>query len=244
MGKTFPFKENRAVLLNGIKDGVPIGLGYFAVSFSLGIAAKAVGLTPGQGFLVSALCMASAGEYIGFTMIVGGATLLETAVATLIINARYLLMSCSLSQKMDPSMHMGHRLITGYYITDEIYGASISRPGIFNPWYTYGLVIPAVPGWSFGTMLGVIAGNMLPLRVVSAFSVMLYGMFIAIVIPAAHKDKVVLGVVAASFVLSGLAQFVPFFTSMSEGTKIIILTLVIASAAAVLFPRDDAEEEM
>lgn len=243
MGKSFPFKQNIQVFKSGLKDGVPIGLGYFAVSFSLGIAAKHAGLTAGQGFLVSAMCMASAGEYVGFTMIAGGASLLETAVATLIINARYLLMSCSLSQKMDPGMHMGHRLITGYYVTDEIFGASISRPGVFNPWYTYGLVVPAVPGWSFGTMLGIMAGNMLPVRVVSAFSVMLYGMFIAIVMPAARKDKAVLGVVAASFALSGIAQFVPLFSTMSEGTKIIVLTIVIASAAAVLFPRDDSEEE-
>lgn len=243
MAVKFPFKENKTVFRDGIRDGVPIGLGYFAVAFSLGIAAKAVGLTAGQGFLVSALCMASAGEYIGFTMIAGGASLLETAVATLIINARYLLMSCSLSQKMAPSMHMGHRLVTGYYITDEIFGASINRQGVFNPWYTYGLVVPAVPGWSFGTMFGVIAGNMLPLRVVSAFSVMLYGMFIAIVIPAAKKDKAVLGVVAVSFALSGLSQFLPLISAMSEGTKIIVLTVIIASAASVLFPRDDTEEE-
>ena len=243
MGITFPFKDNKSVFVNGIKDGVPIGLGYFAVSFSLGITAKAIGLTPEQGFIVSALCMASAGEYAGFTMIATGATLLETAIATLVINARYLLMSCSLSQKMDPSMAMGHRIVTGYYITDEIFGASITRPGVFNPWYTYGLIIPAVPGWSVGTMLGVIAGNMLPIRVVSAFSVMLYGMFIAIVIPAARKDKAVLGVVLVSFVLSGLTPYLPLLSAMSEGTKTIVLTVAIAAVAAALFPRDDAEEE-
>ena len=114
---------------------------------------------------------------------------------------------------------------------------------MFNPWYTYGLIIPAVPGWSIGTMLGVIAGNMLPLRVVSAFSVMLYGMFIAIVIPPARKNKAVLGVVLVSFILSGLTPYLPLLSAMSEGTKTIVLTVAIASVAALLFPRNDEDEE-
>lgn len=241
MGKKFPLQENKSVFLNGIKDGFPIGLGYFAVSFALGIAAKNAGLTAGQGFLVSAMCMASAGEYVGFTMIVTGASLMETAAATLVTNARYLLMGFSLNQKMNPDMHMGHRIITGYYITDEIFGATVSREGEFNPWYTYGLIVLAIPGWCFGTMLGVIAGNMLPVGLVSAFSVMLYGMFLAIIVPASRKDRIVLGVVAASFALSWSAPYLPLVGAMTEGTKTIVLTVVVAAVAAILFPREDEE---
>lgn len=243
MEKHFPLKENISVFKDGVRDGLPIGLGYFAVSFSLGIAARNAGLTPIQGFIVSALCMASAGEYVGFTMIATGASLVETAIATLVINARYLLMSFSLNQKMHPGMSMGHRIINGYYITDEIFGASIARQGRHNPWYTYGLIVFAVPGWSFGTMLGIIAGNMLPVNVVSALSVALYGMFIATVIPAARKDKIVLGVVIAAFLLSWVSAYLPVLCTMGEGTKTIVLTIVISAAAAVLFPREEEEEQ-
>lgn len=242
MEKCFPLKENIQVFKDGVRDGLPIGLGYFAVSFSLGIAARNAGLTPIQGFIVSAMCMASAGEYVGFTMIATGASLLETAIATLVINARYLLMSFSLNQKMYPGMSMGHRIVNGYYITDEIFGASIARPGRHNPWYTYGLIVFAVPGWSFGTMLGIIAGNILPVSVVSALSVALYGMFIATVIPAARKDKIVLGVVVAAFALSWVSAYLPLLCTMSEGTKTIVLTVVISAVAAALFPRDEEED--
>ena len=129
-----------------MRDGVPIGLGYFAVSFSLGIAAKNAGLTPFQGFLASLLCNASAGEYAGFTLIAAGATYLELAVVTLIANARYLLMSCAMSQRLDPAMPGFHRPLMAFHITDELFGIAIARPGCLNPFYSYGAVLVAAPG--------------------------------------------------------------------------------------------------
>ena len=120
---------SRQALQNGMRDGVPIGLGYFAVSFSLGIAAKNAGLTPFQGFLASLLCNASAGEYAGFTLIAAGATYLELAIVTLIANARYLLMSCAMSQRLDPAMPGFHRPLMAFHITDELFGIAIARPG-------------------------------------------------------------------------------------------------------------------
>lgn len=240
--KTYSIKQNKTTILQGFRDGIPIGLGYFAVAFSLGIAAKNAGLTPFQAFLTSALCHASAGEYAGFTVIAAAASFLEMATITLIANARYLLMSCAMSQRVDPKMPFFHRLILSFFITDELFGIAIARPGYLNPWYTYGAVLFASPCWAVGTALGALAGNLLPLRLVSAFSVALYGMFLAIFIPPARKDKIILGIVILCFVLSGLAAYLPIVSTLSEGTRTIILTLLISAGAALWFPRKNEEE--
>lgn len=220
----------------GLKDGIPIGLGYFAVSFSLGVAAKAAGLNAFQGFLASLLNNASAGEYAGFTVIAANAAYLEMALMTLIANARYLLMSCALSQRLSPEITLPHRLLMGHYVTDEIFGITIARPGKTDPFYTYGAIAVAAPCWSIGTALGVIAGNLLPVRVVSALSVALFGMFLAVIIPPARKSPVITGCVLISFLASFAGGFVPLFKDLSEGTRTIILTVIISAVAALLFP--------
>lgn len=229
-------KSNRTCLLEGIRDGFPIGLGYFAVAFSLGIAAKKAGLTAFQGFLASLLCNASAGEYVGFTLIAASATYIEIALATLVANARYLLMSCSLAQRLDPEMPFYHRFIMSFNITDELFGIAISRKGYLNPCYSYGAVITSMPLWALGTMLGVIAGNSLPERIVSALSVALYGMFLAIIIPPAKKNRIIAALIIISFVLSFACAVLPVISSLAEGTRTIILTVIISAAAAALFP--------
>ena len=134
---------DRRIFLNGMRDGVPIALGYFAVSFSLGIAARNAGLTPLQGFFASLLNNASAGEYAAFTLIAANATLFQVALITLIANARYLLMSCALAQRFAPGTPFFHRLIIAYDVTDELFGITISRPGCLNPFYTYGAILLA-----------------------------------------------------------------------------------------------------
>lgn len=227
--------------LAGVRDGVPIGLGYFAVSFSLGILAKNVGLTPLQAAVMSLLNNASAGEYMGLTVMAAGATYWEMAVATLITNARYLLMSCAMSQRMDPAAPFRHRLFMAFDITDELFGITIARPGYLSPWYMYGGMAPAIPGWAVGTALGTLAGSVLPLRVVSAFSVALYGMFIAIFIPPARKDKVIAALVALAFAASWLFSWLPGVSALSDGTRTIILTVVLSAGAAALFPRKEEE---
>ena len=237
---TKPNSDRRSVFVQGMRDGIPIGLGYLAVSFSLGIAARNAGLSPVQGFLVSLLCNASAGEYAGFTSIAAGAAYLEVVVVTLVANARYLLMSCALSQRMHPDAPLRHRLLMAYDICDEVFGITIARPGYLDPYYTYGAVVIAAPSWATGTALGVLAGNLLPLRLVSALSVALYGMFLAVIIPPARKNRVIAGLVAVCFAASfAAAQLLPM---ISEGTRTILLTVLIASAAAILFPHT-AEEE-
>lgn len=229
-------QRNFRVFRAGMRDGLPIALGYLAVSFSLGIAAKMAGLNAIQGFITSLLNNASAGEYAGFTIIAADAPYIAIAVATLVANARYLLMSSALSQRIAPGTSIIHRILLGFYTTDELFGITIARPGNVEPTYTYGAICVASPCWAIGTALGVIAGNVLPLRVVSALSVALYGMFIAIIIPPSKKSKVVAAIVAICFGASYAASKLPLISELSSGTRTIILTVVIAAAAAILFP--------
>lgn len=235
-------KENRAILRRGIIDGIPIGLGYLAVSFSLGVAARGGGITPLQGFFASLLCNTSTGEHAVFSLIGAGAALIEVALVTFIANARYLLMSFALSQKTDPKTGILHRLGMAFYITDEIFGISIARDGYLNPLYTYGAALIASPCWAAGTAIGIVAGSVLPPSVVSALGVAIYGMFIAIITPPAKKNKVVAVLIIISFLLSWLAGALPFVSQISEGTRTIILTVAISALAALLFPRKQEKE--
>lgn len=229
-------QENQSWFLRGVRDGLPIGLGYMAVAFTLGIAARNAGLTAFQATLASLLNNASAGEYAGFKVIEENAGYLAMAMMILIANARYLLMSCALAQKISPKTGLIHRLLVGFEVTDEVFGISVAVPGMLNPWYTYGAMTMAVPGWAIGTCLGVIMGNALPASVVSALSVGLFGMFIAIIVPPMRKSRVLAGLVplsmAASFALSRLEPF----ASMSSGMRVIILTVALSAGAAIFFP--------
>lgn len=233
--------ENKSWFLRGMRDGVPIGLGYLAVAFTLGIAARNAGLTAFQATLASLLNNASAGEYAGFKVIEENAGYLAMVAMIVVANARYLLMSCALSQKISPKTGLLHRMLVGFEVTDEVFGIEIAVPGMLNPWYTYGAMSMAVPGWALGTCLGVIMGNVLPVSVVSALSVGLFGMFIAIIVPPMRKNKVLAGLVplamAASFVLSRLEPF----ASMASGMRVIILTVALSAGAAVLFPVKEEE---
>ena len=235
--------DRKTTFLQGVRDGMPIALGYFAVAFSLGIAARNAGLTALQGFVASTLCVASAGEYALFTMIGAGATFLETAILTLITNARYFLMSCALSQRIDPNMKDIHRYTVGAVVTDEIFGITIARPGYLEPAYNYGAISVSVPGWAVGTALGIVMGNLLPANIVSALSVALYGMFLAIIIPPMKKDRAIALCVVSGFILSWLFGALPALAAVSAGTRTILLTVTIASAAALLFPVKEAEDD-
>ena len=235
--------NRKRVFLNGIKMGVPIGLGYFAVSFSLGISAKNAGLTALEAGFASLLLNASAGEYALFTLIAAGASFFEVAMMELVANARYLLMSCALSQKLSDGARLPHRLMIGVAVTDEKFGASISRPEKVTPAYYFGMMAVAMPCWSLGTALGVAVGSILPAMVVSALSVSLYGMFLACIIPEAKRNLIVMGVIAVSFIMSFSAGVIPLTKEIPEGTRIIILTVVISAAAALIFPIKDESEE-
>ncbi|MCF0120994.1 MAG: AzlC family ABC transporter permease [Oscillospiraceae bacterium] len=227
----------------GLKDGLPIGLGYLAVSLALGISASRAGMTAVQATITSLLINASAGEYAGFTAIAAGATYLEVTIVEAVANARYLLMSCALSQKLPESATLGQRMLVGFYTTDEIFGASVSVPDKLDIFYTCGLATMAAPGWALGTFLGVVMGDVLPMRVISALSVGLYGMFIAIFIPPAKKSRIILGLVIISFAASYFFNTLAMFAAISSSFKVILLTVVISLAAAILFPIKDEETE-
>ena len=236
--------ENKYFFLKGIKVGMPICLGYLAVSFTLGITARNAGLTAWQAFLASLTTNASAGQYAGFTVIAAAGSYMEMAIMELVANARYLLMSCSLSQKLGSETGLLHRLMVGFDVTDEIFGVSVSVPGKLNPFYNYGMMAVAIPGWSLGTLFGVIMGNVLPDNIVSALSVGLYGMFIAIIIPPARKNKVLAGLIIISMASSFFFSRQPLLAQISPGIRTIILTVVIAGIAAVLFPvKEDSAYE-
>ena len=236
--------HNKAAFSAGLRDGTPIGLGYLAVSFSLGIAVKNAGLSWFQGFLASWLCTTSTGEYAVFSLMAAGTTILEVAFVTLIINARYLLMSCAISQRVDPAMPFWHRFAVAFHLTDELFGIAIARNGKLNPYYSYGAFLTAVPGWAVGTALGTVVGSVLPPCLVSAMSVALYGMFIALFVPPARQNRVIGGIVVVCFAASFASVTLPVIRDLSEGMRIILLTLILASAAALLFPRHDSEEEV
>lgn len=217
-------------------DGIPIALGYLVVSFTLGIAARNAGLSPAEGFLASLLNNASAGEYAGFTVIAADAPYLTIILLTLVANARYLLMSCVISQKFAPDTSIGHRIFVAFDITDEIFGITIARKGYVAPFYNYGAMAVAMPGWSIGTLLGIVAGNILPPSVVSALSVALYGMFLWIIVPPARADRVVGALVTASFAASFAAAHIGVLAALSAGTRTILLTVVLAGLGAALSP--------
>ena len=224
------------IFLKGMKDGLPVALGYLAVSFTLGIAAVKSGLTPFQAFATSALNNTSAGEFAAFSLIGAGVSYMEIALTTLILNMRYILMSCALSQKIDKNTPIVHRFLMAYDVTDEIFGLSIMSEGRLDPKYTYGLIAISAPSWAIGTYLGAVMGSVMPAGVLSAMNLALYRMFIAVIVPPAKKDKTIAVVIAVSMLSSLMFSILPGLREISSGIVVIILTVVISLAAAILFP--------
>ena len=227
----------------GAKAGIPIAAGYFAVSIALGIAAKKAGISAFAASVTSLLINASAGEYAGFSLIAIGATYIEVLLMEAVANARYLLMSTALSQRLEPRTNIFQRLLLGFTITDEIFGASISLEGYVSPYFTYGAFLVATCGWTSGTLFGAILGEILPAYIVSALSVGLFGMFISVFTPEAKKNKVVAGLVFVSFVFSFAFAKLPYISAIPEGIRVIIITVVISVVAALLFPIKNKEEQ-
>lgn len=226
--------------VRGMRDGIPICLGYFAVSFALGIAGRGVGMNAVQAFVMSLTMVASAGQFAAITLIGAGAGIIEMITTTVVVNLRYLLMSCSLTQKLSPETKLLHRLALSYCMTDEIFGLSISVDGFLRPVYTYGITVISVSGWCLGTVLGVIAGNILPALVTNALGVAMYGMFLAIIIPPAKENHFLGALVAVSMAASGLFSVLPYLKAISSGFRVIILTILIAGIAAVIHPMEES----
>ena len=219
-----------------MRDGFPIGMGYFAVSFSLGIIAAKAGLTAWMGFVGSFLTRASAGEYGVYSLIAIGASYVEVVAMCLVTNLRYLLMSTALTQKFASNVSLLKRILVACCVTDEIFGISIAYPGNLPPAYPFGAMLVSTTMWASGTAVGIVAGEILPPHVVAALSVALYGMFIAIIIPPSKRDYAVGISVIASFLLSWLCSVLPTVREMSAGTRTIVLTILIAAVAAYVKP--------
>ena len=233
---------NRERFFKGLHDGVPIALGYFAVSFTFGMMGVVNGLTIWQVTLISLTNLTSAGQFAGLGIIAAGGSYVELAISQLIINLRYCLMSFSLSQKLRRDVPWAHRYLVAYGVTDEIFGVSSGQPGKISPYYSYGAMCVAVPGWTLGTLVGAVSGSILPEYMVSALSVAIYGMFLAIIIPAAKKSRPVLAVVLGAMLISSLFRTVPLLQKVSSGFVIIITTLIVAGIAAALWPVQEEEE--
>ena len=233
---------NKKEFKEGMRDGIPIALGYLAVSFTFGMMAVKDHIGILQGVIISLTNVTSAGQFAGLDIIVAGGSLIEMALTQLIINLRYSLMSISLSQKLQKGTGTGKRLLLAYSVTDEIFGVSAARKGKLNIFYSYGAIAVAVPGWVLGTALGAISGSIMPAFLMSAFSVAIYGMFLAIIIPPAKEDKAVLGVVLAAMALASAFAYVPGMKKISSGFATIIVTLLVSAIAAILHPHVEEEE--
>lgn len=224
----------------GMLHGIPIALGYLSVSFGFGILAAGKGLTVLQATVISLLNLTSAGQAAGVDVIAARGTLIELALVQLTINIRYALMALSLSQKLDSRFTVPHRFLAAYGITDEIFGVCAAQPEPLRPAYMYGMILVAVLGWVLGTFLGAAAGALLPEAVTNALGIMLYGMFLAIILPPARKQRSILCVVVLAAGLSCICYY--FLPALSSGFAVILCAAAAAAAGALLFPRkeDDA----
>ncbi|MFQ7292756.1 MAG: AzlC family ABC transporter permease [Monoglobales bacterium] len=232
----------KTLFLMGLRDGIPIATGYFAVSFSFGIAAVAAGLAPFEALLISMTNLTSAGQFAAIGIITGGGSYIEMALSQLVINMRYALMSLSLSQKLDRSFTRLQSLILGHAVTDEIFAVAMSRSGRLRPIYFLGLAALPYIGWSGGTAAGAFFGSLMPEMLTSSLSVSLYGMFIAIIVPVAKKERPVLIVTLTAIVLSFAIYYIPAFGFISSGFSIIICAVLASAVGALLFPTDEEGE--
>lgn len=222
--------------MDGMKDSIPIFLGYISVSFGFGVLAVRGGLTVLQAVFISLTNVTSAGQLEGLSLMTAGAALIEVILAELVINIRYSLMSISLTQKLDPDFGTGARLICGFSVTDEVFGVASSKAGSIGKHYFLGLIVLPVFGWVLGTAMGAVAGSVLPEMVRACLGLMLYAMFIAIVVPPSMQNKAVLFAVSVSAALSLIFTLVPFFSFMTAGFSVVVCALIASVPAAILFP--------
>ena len=231
------FREYRM----GVSRGLPVGMGYFSVSFGFGAMAVAQGLKALDATLISLTNLTSAGQFAGLTLIVAAATLWEMVLTQLVINSRYALMSLALSQRMGERIGLLPRLLIAFFNTDEIFALAMARREPLTVPYMLGLGTLPIVGWTLGTLCGALAGSVLPMSIRAALGVMLYGMFIAIVVPPAKKERKILIAVILSLILSSLFAWVPMLQKVSAGVSIVLCTVVAAAVCAALFPVKEEE---
>ena len=232
--QTYSFRE-------GLRDGLPIALGYLTVAFGFGLTAVQAGLYPLTALILSLINETSAGQTAGLSVIAAHGTLIEMALTQFIINLRYALMSLSLSQKLDRSMTLPHRFAISYGITDEIFGVASSRKGEVGKWYFYGLISLPFIGWQAGTLFGALLGGVLPAMVSDVLGIAIYGMFLAIILPQAREDAACLKVILVAVAMSCCFRWIPVFRHISSGFVIIICAVAASALGAWLYPVKEEE---
>ncbi|MBR0413936.1 MAG: AzlC family ABC transporter permease [Clostridia bacterium] len=235
--------SSKSAFLKGIKAGLPICFGYLSVAFAFGIFALSSGLDSLQALLISMTNVTSAGQLAAVPIMVGGGTLFELAASQFVINLRYSLMSVSLSQKFDKSFRLIDKLLVAFVVTDEVFAVAASQKGEVGKHFMYGLILTPYVGWSAGTILGAVAGNVLPAIVISALGIAIYAMFIAIVVPVAREDKKTLICVVIAIALSLAFHFVPLLNRVPGGFVVIICAVAASALAAWLFPIKSEKED-
>ena len=238
-----PGRSPRGEFLRGAKDGVPIALGYLSVSFAFGIAAVTRGVPGWIALLISMTNLTSAGQLAGLDLMVAGASMWEMILTQCVINIRYSLMSISLSQKADSTIRLADRFLIGFGITDEVFGVGQSQKGLVGRYYLFGLIAVPYVGWAMGTFLGTVASGLLPDSVLAALGIAIYGMFVAIVIPPARRERSVALVLLCAVALSCLFRYVPFFSFISSGFSVIVCAVIAAVLGALIAPvKDDPDD--
>ena len=236
--------DKRTSFKNGVKLGIPIALGYFAVSFTFGMMAVSGGLSIGEAVLISLTNLTSAGQFAGLGIILSNGSYLEMVLTQFVINLRYSLMSFSLSQKLTRKEPWWYRYFAAFGVTDEIFAITANHEGKPSTFFMFGAMSVSIPGWTIGTLCGALLGNILPTFIVSALSLAIYGMFIAIIIPPAKTNINVLYVVIASMALSTCFAYLPILNKVSSGFVIIICTVLVSAVAAKLAPiKEEVEHE-
>lgn len=227
--------------LSGLRRGFPVGIGYLSVSFGFGAMAAANGVRALDAALISLTSFAGAGQVAGLTLMIAQVTLWEMILTLVVINSRYALMSLALSQKLGEKLGFFQRLVIAVFNTDEIFALLMAERMALSTSYIAGLGTCPLLGWTAGTLFGALAGSVLPPLLRSAAGVMLYGMFVAIIMPPARKERPVLITVVLALVLSCMLHWTPVLSDISSGIAIVICAVVAAGVCAFLFPISDEE---
>ncbi len=234
---------NKSEFIDGVKKGIPIGVGYLTVSFTFGIFAVEGGVPVWMVILISLSNLTSAGQFAGTKLMIAGQSLYEIGLSVFVINIRYMLMSLALTQKLAKKTKIGQKALFGFGVTDEVFAVASTREKEVTAHYMYGLISTPIIGWTLGTALGALVGSVLPERLSDAMGIALYAMFIAIIIPPAKKSKAIFGAISVAVLVTCLLKYIPVFGFISEGFAMIIATIIGAGVMAFLAPVDDENQD-
>ncbi|MBQ8915478.1 MAG: AzlC family ABC transporter permease [Clostridia bacterium] len=235
-------KASKLKFRHGLRDGLPIALGYLSVSFGFGISAVAKGLSALSALIISMTNLTSAGQVAGLSVIAASGAIIEMIMTQLVINLRYSLMGLTLTQRLDDTFSTLHRMAVAFFITDEIYAVASSKSDGVNTRYMYGLGLLPYIGWSMGTLLGALAGSLLPESISSALGIAIYGMFVAIIVPPAKRDRGILLAVVIAAAVSCCIRYIPLFSFITQGFAVIICAILAAALAALILPVKEERE--